>query len=74
MPEVLALARRVETDARAELLVVGAHRHLARLAVLDAVDRERLAAGQAERLGVSPSMNCSGSTPIISRFERWMRS
>ena len=53
MPKVLALARRVEADARAELLVVGAHRHLARLAVLDAGDRELLAAGEAERLAGS---------------------
>ena len=53
MAKVLALARRVEPDAGAELLVVGAHRHLARLAVLDADDRELLAAGQAERLAAS---------------------
>src|SRR4029079_9208048 len=38
VPDVLALARRVEPDARAELLVVRAHRHLARLAVLDTGD------------------------------------
>ena len=49
MPKVLALARRVEPHAGAELLVVRAHGHLARLAVLDAGDRELLAAGQAER-------------------------
>src|SRR5581483_4647157 len=48
--QVLALARGVEADAGAELLAVGAHRHLARLGVLDAEDRELLAAGQAERL------------------------
>ena len=38
------------TRARNSTLV-GAHRHLGRLAVLDADDREPLAAGQAERLG-----------------------
>ena len=56
VPEVLALARRVETDAGAELLVVGAHRHLVRLAVLDAVDRERLTcrSGRASRASRRP--------------------
>ena len=53
MPEVLALARRVEPDAGAELVAVRAHRHLARLAVLDAGDRELLAAGEPERLAAS---------------------
>src|SRR5579872_774076 len=50
--EVLALARRVEADAGAELFVVGAHRHLVGVPVVDARDRELLAAGEAERLGV----------------------
>src|SRR4051812_31909100 len=46
--QVLALARRVQSDARAELESVRPHRHLARLAVLDTGDRECLPAGQAE--------------------------
>jgi hypothetical protein len=46
--EVVALPWRVEPDARAELLTVGAHRHLARLGVLDALDRELLAPGEPE--------------------------
>src|SRR5438128_272993 len=50
--QVLALARGVEADARAELLAVGPHRHLARLAVLHAGDREHLAAAEAERLAI----------------------
>src|SRR5581483_3363233 len=49
--KVLALARRVESHARAELDLVRPHRHLARLAVLDAGDRIGLATGQAERVG-----------------------
>ena len=48
VPEVLALARGVEADARAELLVVGAHRHLAGLAVLDAA-RSRTPHGRSGR-------------------------
>ncbi len=54
---VLALARRVEPDPRCELdrltAVVGRSRHprLARLAVLDAPDRERLEPAQPEALG-----------------------
>ena len=69
-------SRGVSSRTRAaELLVVGAHRHLARLAVLDAADRERLAPGEPERLAASRRRrNCSGRIPIISRFERWMRS
>ena len=74
MAEVLPLARRVEADARPELLVVGAHRHLARLAVLDARRSRTLAAGQPERLAALAGRNWSGRTPIISRFERWIRS
>src|SRR5262249_33658863 len=50
--EVLPLAGRVEPETRAELLVVGAHRHLVGLAALEASDRELLASGQPERLGV----------------------
>jgi len=42
VPEVLAFARRVEAQPRAELLVVRADGDLARLAVLDADDRELL--------------------------------
>src|SRR5215211_2500520 len=47
--QVLALAWRVEAEAGAELLLVRAHRQLARLPVLDAGDRELLAAAEAER-------------------------
>ena len=50
MPEVLALARRVEPDDRAELLPVRGHGHLRRLAVLEPDDVERLMAGETERL------------------------
>ena len=70
MPVVLALARGVETDAGAEFPIVRAHGHLAGLAAVDAFDREELAARQPERLRPSPSMNWSGRTPIIRRFER----
>src|SRR5207244_2212103 len=49
--EVLALARRVQAQAGAEDLVIGPHGHLACLRVVDALDRELLAAGQAERRG-----------------------
>src|SRR6266508_6551282 len=54
VPQVLALLRRVEAQARAELLVVGPYRDLGRLGVLDAEDREALAAGEAERLAALP--------------------
>src|SRR5215208_6844501 len=47
--QVLALAWRVEAEAGAEFLLVRAHRHLARLPVLDSGDRELLAAAEAER-------------------------
>src|SRR5688572_8625621 len=48
--EVFALARRVEPERRAELRLVRANGHLARLATLDPDDRELLAPGQPERL------------------------
>ena len=49
---------------RAELLAVRAHRHLARLAVLDARDRVLLAARQAERLrGSRPAGTGAGGCP-----------
>src|SRR5262249_40067246 len=48
--EVLALARRVEPKARAELLAVGAHGHLVGFPALEAEDPELLAAGQPQRL------------------------
>ena len=60
---------------RAELAVVGAHRHLARLAVLErrrSRTSSRPVSPSDSRL--SPGRNWSGRTPIISRFERWMRS
>src|SRR5262249_36738696 len=50
--EVRALARRVEADARAELLFVRAHGDLVGIAALEPCDREHLAAGQPERLAV----------------------
>src|SRR5581483_12365366 len=50
VPDVLALARRVEPQACTEHLLVGTDRDLARLRVVDALDRELLAAGQPERL------------------------
>ncbi len=80
MAEVLALARRVEPHARGEddrlAAVVGRGRDacLARLAVLQPLDRERLASGEAERLRARPSGYWSGTMPIPIRFERWMRS
>src|SRR6185437_16733947 len=40
--QVLALLRRVEADSRAELLLVRAHRDLARVPVVDADDGEAL--------------------------------
>ena len=75
MPEVLALARRVEADAGAERPVVRRDRDLGRLAALDALataNSSRPVSPSDSR--PSPSMNWSGSTPIIRRFERWMRS
>ena len=74
MPDVLALARGVEPEDRAELPVVGPDSDLARLAVLDAGDRELLAAGEPSDSRLSPGRNCSGRIPIIRRFERWIRS
>src|SRR4030095_15731727 len=50
--EVVALLRRFQPHSRTELLFVRAHSHLVRLAVLEAGDRELLAAGQAEALAV----------------------
>src|SRR6266511_4588485 len=50
VPQILALARRVEPQTRPELLLVRAHRHLTDLCVLEARDRELLPAGEAERL------------------------
>ena len=38
------------------------------------VDRELLAAGQAERLEVLALQELERQTPIINRFERWIRS
>ena len=52
MPEVLALARGVQPHRRAELDLVGAHRDLARVAVVDPRDREALASAEPERLPV----------------------
>ena len=72
--EVLALAWGVEADDRLELASSGLHRDLAGLAVLDSPDRELLAAGEAERLAALAGPYWSGRTPIISRFERWIRS
>jgi hypothetical protein len=40
----------------------------------DAGDVERLGAVELQGLAVVPSLNCSGSTPMPTRFERWMRS
>ena len=37
-------------------------------------DGEGLLAGEAQRVAVCPSGNCSGSTPMPIRLERWMRS
>ncbi len=48
MPEVLALARRVEAHDRAELLLVRTHRDLVCLTVLEPDDRELLVPGQAQ--------------------------
>ena len=74
MPQVLALARRIEPDGGAELVAVCAHRHLGRLRVLDPGDRELLAAAQTERLEALAGRYWSGRMPIISRLERWIRS
>ena len=48
VPEILALARRVEAHDRAELLVVRTHGDLVCLTVLDSDDRELLAPRQAQ--------------------------
>src|SRR6185312_1962314 len=48
--DVLALARRVESQSRAELLLVCANGHLARLAAGDPGHGEHLAPGEPERL------------------------
>ena len=41
----------------------------------EAVDVVHLLAGQLQRLrGSRRAWNCSGSTPMPMRFERWMRS
>jgi hypothetical protein len=48
--------------------------HLARAQAGDILDRDRLVPVEAERLRSVPSANCSGSTPMPTRFERWMRS
>ena len=46
-----------------------------RRAALESDDVERLLAGRARELcAFSPSLNCSGSTPMPMRLERWMRS
>jgi hypothetical protein len=66
VPHVVALARRVEADARAELRVVGAQS----TPLIEKVSRPV----SPSESGVSPSANCSGSTPIMSRFDRWIRS
>ena len=47
MPQVFALARRVEADARTELPLVRPNGHLARLAVVDPLDCELLTAREA---------------------------
>src|SRR5579859_1138609 len=52
MAQIFPFARGVEADAHAELAVVGAYRHFARLAVVDACDEELLATRQPERLAV----------------------
>ena len=73
--QVLALARRVEADARAELLVVGAHGHLAspRRSRRRSIENSSRPVRPSDS-ALSPSRNCSGRMPIISRFERWIRS
>jgi hypothetical protein len=44
------------------------------VAAVDAGDRELLLAGEPSESPTPPSGNCSGSTPMPTRFERWMRS
>ena len=74
MHEVLALARCVEAHDRAELDPVGTHRDLVRLPVLEpAIEYSSRPLSPSDSL-LSPDRYCSGSTPIISRFERWIRS
>ena len=51
MAQVFAHAWGVEPEPRLEDLVVGAHRHLARTGVLDALDRELLAPREPEGFG-----------------------
>jgi hypothetical protein len=46
----------------------------ARPQLLDAEDVHRLVAAQAQRLPGFAGRNTSGSTPMPTRFERWMRS
>jgi hypothetical protein len=66
--------RETRKDLRAELGVVGPHRHLARLAILNAEDGDCSRPVRSRECRVSPVRNCSGRIPIMSRFERWIRS
>jgi hypothetical protein len=59
---VVALAWCVEPHAGAELLLVGAHRHLESLTALDAFDREELTDGEAERLAAFTLDATAGET------------
>ena len=87
MAVVVALARRVEAHpcrkadwARWPVVGLGwivrgrDDRDLARLAFLEPFDVEALAPGEAERGRRRPPASWSGRMPIMSRFERWIRS
>ena len=78
MPPCLTYSRSRGVSSRriaVKVLLVGVDRDLAGVAALDALDREHLLAGQAERLAATRRRGtASGRIPIISRFERWIRS
>ncbi len=86
MAEVLGLARRVDPHARVELDRARRRRaRRARAASAGGPPPSAIASARPvienvsspvspSEAALSPSRNCSGSTPMPIRFERWMRS
>ena len=86
--EVLGLARRVDAHARVELDRLGAVALGADATPSAGAggfdrrprprrchdDRRRSSPARPSAAALSPSGNCSGRTPMPTRFERWMRS
>ena len=76
---VVAFLRCVDPDLRLERCSLRrrrrrSHGHGLSIRIGVAFNIEDFLAGQPKRSASSPSMNCSGRTPMPIRFERWIRS